>query len=96
MQLSLDKIDRVLVAGGSSRLPFVKEEIALVLPSMVERSSIQIGSDIAEAVAYGIACECREQAKREPTLVVDKLSPCILNDLYIAFKKSRRDTYVRI
>ena len=54
MQLSFDKIDRVVVAGGSSRLPFVKdkEEITLVLPSMVEKNSIHIGSDIGEAVAY--------------------------------------------
>ena len=95
MQLSFDKIDRVVVAGGSSRLPFVKdkEEITLVLPSMVEKNSIHIGSDIGEAVAYGIACECREQAKREQTLVVDKLSPCILNDLHIAFKRTRRDGF---
>jgi fido (protein-threonine AMPylation protein) len=93
MQLSFEKIDRVLVAGGSSRLPFIKEEIVTVLPIMVERRSIHIGSDIGEAVAYGIACECREQAKREPSLVVDKLSPCILNDLYLAFKRTRRDSF---
>lgn len=93
LQSSFEKIDRVLVAGGSSRLPFVKEEIGLVLPSMIERNSIHIGSDIGEAVAYGIACECREQAKRDPTLRVDKLSPCILNDLYIAFKVTRRDSF---
>jgi hypothetical protein len=93
LQSSFERIDRVLVAGGSSRLPFVKEEIGLVLPSMIERNSIHIGSDIGEAVAYGIACECREQAKRDPTLRVDTLSPCILNDLYIAFKETRRDSF---
>jgi hypothetical protein len=92
-QLPLDKIDRVLVAGGSSRLPFVKEEIVTVLPSLVEKSRIYVGSDVGEAVAYGIACECREQSRRDPRLVADKISPCILNDLYLAFKQTRRDSY---
>jgi Fic family protein len=93
LQLSFDRIDRVLVAGGSSRLPFVKEEIALVLPSLVDHNRIYLGSDIGEAVAFGIACECREQAKRDPQLHVDKLSPCLLNDLYLAFKQTRRDAF---
>jgi hypothetical protein len=93
LQLSLNKIDRVLVAGGSSRLPFIKEEIKLVLPTLVDKDSIYIGSDIGEAVAFGIACECREQAKRDPQLSVGKLSSCILNDLYLAFRQTRRGTY---
>jgi len=63
LQLPLDKIDRVLIAGGSSRLPFVKEEIVTVLPNLVDRKNIYLGSDIGEAVAFGIACECREQAR---------------------------------
>lgn len=93
LQLPLDRIDRVLIAGGSSRLPFTQEEVALVLPTLVAKNNIHIGSDIGEAVAFGIACECREQAKRDPQLSTDKLSPCILNDLYIAFRQSRRGTF---
>lgn len=90
LQLSFDRIDRVLVAGGPSRLPFVKEEIVTVLPNFVDRNSIYLGSDIGEAVAFGIACECREQAKRDPQLSVDKISPCILNDLFLGFRQTRR------
>lgn len=93
LQLPLDKIDRVLIAGGSSRLPFVKEEILTVLPNLVGKNSIYLGSDIGEAVAYGIACECREQAKRDPQLAVNKISPCILNDLYLGFKRTRRNPF---
>jgi Fic family protein/molecular chaperone DnaK (HSP70) len=89
-ELSFDRIDRVLVAGGSSRLPFIKEEILMVLPNLVNRNEIYLGSDIGEAVAFGIACECREQAKRDPQLSTNKISQCILNDLYIGFKQSRR------
>jgi len=92
-RLPLERIDRVLVAGGSSRLPFVKEEIVTVLPSLVEMSRVYLGSDAGEAVAYGIACECQEQSRRDPRLVADKISPCILNDLYLGFKQTRRDPY---
>jgi molecular chaperone DnaK (HSP70) len=83
-KVSLNRIDKVLVAGGSARLPFMKEEIQLVLPTLVDKNDIFIGSDIGEAVAYGIACECREQSKLEPRLSVGKIAPCILNDLYLA------------
>jgi hypothetical protein len=93
LQLSIDKIDRVLVAGGSSRLPFIKEEVKTVLPNLVDKEEIYSGSDVGEAVAFGIACECREQAKRDPQLSVDKISPCILNDLFLAFKQTRRDSF---
>lgn len=89
--LSLEKIDRVLVAGGSSRLPFMQQEIQAVLPSLIDPSCIYIGSDIGEAVAFGIALECREQAKRDPKLSVKQVSSCITSDLYIGFRRSRRE-----
>ena len=90
--LSLDRIDKVLVAGGSSRLPFMKEEILLALPTYFnDKNNILIGADIDEAVAYGIACECREQANREPQLSAGKIGPCILTDLYIGVRERRKD-----
>lgn len=91
--INLDNINKVLVAGGSSKLPFMKEEIGLVLPTLLSREHIYIGSDPGNAVAYGIACECIEQVKRNPNLSIGKIAPCLLNDLYIAFKKNRGDAY---
>ncbi len=92
MNLSLDRIDKVLLAGGSSRLPFMKEEIHTALPTYIhDKNNIFIGSDIDEAVAYGIACECREQANREPQLSIGKIGPCILNDLYLGVRTRRKD-----
>mgnify|MGYP001325942661 CR=1 FL=1 len=91
-KISIEKIDKVLVAGGSSRLPFVEEELqTLVLPSLIENGNIFIGSDPGNAVAYGIAHEAKEQASRDPRLSVGKLAPCLLNDLFIRFKKDKRD-----
>jgi Hsp70 protein len=91
LRVPLNRIDKVLVAGGSARLPFMAEEIQLVLPTLVDKNDIYIGSDIGEAVAYGIACECCEQAKRDPRLSVGKIAPCILNDLYLGFRETRRE-----
>jgi Fic family protein len=93
MKVSLDRIDKVLVAGGSSRLPFMKEEIQIVLPTLVNSRDIIIGSDTDEAVAYGIAWECREQVRRDPKLSVGKIAPCVLNDLYLGFRETRRDAF---
>jgi molecular chaperone DnaK (HSP70)/fido (protein-threonine AMPylation protein) len=90
---SLKRIDRVLVAGGSSQLPFMKEEISRVLSTLVDQKNIYKGSDIGVAVAYGIACECREQSKRDPKLSVGTIAPCIINDLYLGFREGRRKPF---
>jgi len=93
-KIPFDYLDKILVAGGSSRLPFTKEEIHLALRSIVDMQDIYFGSGTGKAVAIGIACECMEQVKRNPQLSVGKIAPCILNDLYLGFRKSRRDPIV--
>ncbi|HMH43697.1 MAG TPA: Fic family protein [Pyrinomonadaceae bacterium] len=91
LKVPLDRLDKVLVAGGSSRLPFMREEIQTVLPTLVRREDIIKGSDIGEAVAYGIAWECREQVRRDANLSVGKIAPCVLKDLYLGFRETRRE-----
>lgn len=93
-KISFDYLDKILVAGGSSRLPFTKEEIHVPIRSLVDFADIHFGSDTGKAVAFGIACECMEQVKRNPQLSVGKIAPCILNDLYLGFRRSRRDPVV--
>jgi len=90
--IKLTTIDRVLVAGGSSKLPFIKEEIALTLRTYVNPNHIHIGNDPGNAVAFGLACACKEEINRDPSLKVSKLAPCLLNDLFIALRKERRGT----
>jgi len=90
IKVSLDRIDKVLVAGGSSRLPFMREEIHTVLPTLVEKENIFKATDTGEAVAYGIACECREQFRRDPKLSVGKIAPFVLSNLYLGFRETRR------
>ncbi len=93
-KIQFDNLDKILVAGGSSRLPFSKEEIHLVMRSLVDFQDIHFSSDTGKAVAFGIACECMEQIKRNPQLSVGKIAPCILNDLYLGFRKTRRDPVI--
>lgn len=89
-RMSMDRIDKVLVAGGSSRLPFMREEIHKVLSTRVDKANIFKALDAGEAVAYGIACECREQARRDPKLSAGKIAPFVLNNLYLGFRETRR------
>ena len=86
----LNKIDRVLVAGGSSHLPFTKEEIYTVLPTLVDKNNIYLGPELGQSVALGIAYECIDQITRNPKLSVGGIAPCVLNDLYLGLKKDRK------
>lgn len=88
--MDLDRLDRVLVAGGSSNLPFTKQEICTVLPTQVRRQDIHVGPHLGTSVAVGIAYECSEQSSRNPSLSVGTIAPCLLNELYLGFRKSRR------
>ncbi|MEA3361469.1 MAG: Fic family protein, partial [Thermodesulfobacteriota bacterium] len=91
IKAKLDKTDLVLVAGGSARLPYMKEEITTLLPTMINAGSIYNGTDAGTAVALGIAWECKEQSARDPRLSLGRIAPCVLNDLYMGFRRSRRD-----
>lgn len=92
--VELSSLDKVLIAGGSSRLPFMREEIATVFPTLVRPQNIFIGDDLGTSVAFGIACECRDQAKRNPSLKLNSMAPCLLNDLFLGFRLTRRDGIV--
>jgi len=92
----IEKIDKVIIAGGSSKLPFMREEVLTVLPTLVKKDDIYIGKDLGNAVACGIACECKElvKSKKYPDLTVGTVAPCLLKDLYIGFKSERRSNLV--
>jgi len=88
----IESIDKVIIAGGSSKLPFMREEVLTVLPTLVRKEDIYIGNDLGNAVACGIACECKElvKSKKYPDLTVGTVAPCLLKDLYIGLKSDRR------
>lgn len=92
--MKLEKIDKVLIAGGSSGLPFMKEEIVTALPTRVREERIFVGANVGAAVAFGIAAECKERVKKFPELSVNRLAPCLLSELYLGFRRTRRDPFV--
>lgn len=53
LNFKFKKIDKVVVAGGSSKLPFMKEEIKKVLMTIVNEDDIFIAPYLGRSVAYG-------------------------------------------
>ena len=94
LKFKLEKLDKVIVAGGSSRLPFTKEEIQTVLPTLTKSEDIFVAPYLGKAVASGLAYECLEQIKKNPELSVGNIAPCLLNELYLGFRKSRRSPII--
>lgn len=87
--------DYVLLAGGSSSLPFLSQLAKRTLPNEIRAGTLKRGGAAPAAVAMGIAVECREQADRHPALRSEKLLPCLLHDLYLTVSDSRRDGHAR-
>ena len=78
------------MAGGPSKLPFMRQQIETALRHYgVERNDIYIGDDPGNAVAFGIAAECRERVSRNPKLGTGRIAPSLITDIFFAFKKDR-------
>ena len=88
----ISRLDKILVAGGSAKLPFLMDLIHTTVPTLLRgKEDIIIAKDSGKAVAWGIAIECRERNPRYPDLASDKIAPCIQNDLYLYFGRSRKE-----
>lgn len=94
LNTEIPKIDKVIIAGGSSKLPFMKEIIRHFLPNEIKPDQIYFGNKVGRAVAYGIAAECREEAARNPELKTDKIATCMLVDLFFAMGEKRNGEYI--
>jgi fido (protein-threonine AMPylation protein) len=92
----IEKLDRVLIAGGSSQLPGMKLEVFKCLPTLLEESDIHIGANSESAVATGIALECKERSKTGSSLAVNHLANCLMNELYFGIRRSRKDDFERL
>jgi Fic family protein len=92
--INFETINRVIVAGGSANLPFMKEEIALALPTILDPQNINIAPNLGKSVAAGLAYECMEQINRNPMLGINKIAPCLLSELYLGVRKGRRDKLI--
>jgi hypothetical protein len=90
--LRFTQIDKVIVAGGSSGLPFVPQLIAKTLAGEsvgFRAKDILVGRDCEKAVAYGLAIEAREQRSRY-LKAHNSIGPCVFGRLFL-YVASRRD-----
>ncbi len=89
LETNIESYDIVLLAGGSAQLPYTESFIRKALPNQLQHTKIITGNFAGAAVAQGIAVECKEQAKKRPDLVNDRLVSCLLNDLYIRVGRTK-------
>jgi molecular chaperone DnaK (HSP70) len=89
--VSLQQIDRVILAGGSSGLPFLRELLFKTLSGQVpvRMEDIVIGKHCEKAVAYGIAIEAAEEKNRS-LRTHHSIGPCVFNQFFF-FVSPRRD-----
>jgi molecular chaperone DnaK (HSP70) len=87
----LERIDKVILAGGSSGLPYLRELLYRTLSGHVkiEPEDIIIGEHCDKAVAYGAAVEAAEERNRS-LRTHHSIGPCVFNELFL-FAAPRRD-----
>jgi fido (protein-threonine AMPylation protein) len=89
-QVSIDTIEKVVLAGGSSHLAFIPQLVAKTLAGQVQfnPSDIVVGHHFQKAVAYGLAVEAREQ-RNTSLRSHDSIGPCIFSPLYFLVASER-------
>ena len=83
-ELRVQHLDKVILAGGSSGLPFLSQLLAKTLAGQitVNPKDIIVARDCEKSVAYGLAVEAREQRKRA-LRTHHSIGPCIFNRLFL-------------
>lgn len=98
-ELKLDYLDRVILAGGSARLPFLREFLNKTLAGQIrcDVENIVIGGHSEKAVAIGIAVEAAVQSERSH-LLHSAIGPCVFSELhfYSALRRGEKARKPRI
>jgi molecular chaperone DnaK (HSP70)/fido (protein-threonine AMPylation protein) len=89
-QLYIEAVDTVVLAGGSSRLPFVRQLVTKTLAGQTHFNPdhIVLGKHFEKAVAYGLAIEAREQRKTF-LRTHNSIGPCIFSPLFLHVSEQR-------
>lgn len=88
----LQHLDKIIVAGGSSRLPFLRELLIKSISGQIDfkPEDVLLGSTSEKAVALGIAVEAaQDRAKTKRTH--HAIGPCVFNELFFITAPRRRD-----
>ncbi|BDQ38761.1 hypothetical protein SYK_31210 [Pseudodesulfovibrio nedwellii] len=87
-------IGKIILAGGSSKAPFLKDLICQAYGAHVDQEDILRVNNIGETVALGLALECAHQSDKNPELQTNKLSSCIVNQLYVGVQRERHSAII--
>ena len=92
----LEQLDRVVLAGGSSGLPFLRELLSRTLAGQIETKpdDIVVGENCEKAVAYGIAIEAAEERNRS-LRTHNSIGPCVFNELFLYSAPRRREAAIK-
>jgi hypothetical protein len=91
-EVCLQQLDKIIVAGGSSRLPFLRELLIKSISGQISfrPEDVLLGSTSEQAVALGIAVEAaQDRAKSKRTH--HAIGPCVFNELYLVTAPRRRE-----
>lgn len=88
--LRITSLDKIVLAGGSSGLPFLRQLLAATLAPevQVKFSDIVVGRAFDKAVAYGLAIEARERRKKA-LRTNNSIGPCVFSPLYLYVAQDR-------
>lgn len=88
------RLDRIILAGGSSKLPFMRQNVNRVLREFIDSRTTTPRLDYPEyAVAQGIAVECKALARRYKDVRYNSISQYCLTDLFIGVRRDRGSDY---
>jgi molecular chaperone DnaK (HSP70)/Fic family protein len=96
-EVRTQRLDKVILAGGSSGLPFLSQLLAKTLAAErveVRSNDIIVAQDSEKSVAYGLAVEAREQRKRA-LRTHHSIGPCIFNRLFLFVSTHRTEQPVK-
>jgi hypothetical protein len=90
-EVRFSALDAVILAGGSSGLPFLTELVVKTLTAQMdfEPRNVRVPTDFKKAVAFGLALEAREQ-RRRALRTHNSLGPCVFNRMFL-YTAHRRD-----
>ncbi len=94
--VQLQQLDKVILAGGSSNLPFLRELLISTLSGqvLVRPEDVVLGKNSEKAVAYGIAIEAAED-RNKALRTHNAVGPCVFNELYLFSAPRRREKAIR-
>jgi Fic family protein/molecular chaperone DnaK (HSP70) len=92
--VDLKEIDYVVLAGGSSQLPRLEEELIKALAHIIpDKKKLFRLEDEGHSVAEGLAITAKEESSKNPKLISSRNARCLTGDLFLGVRLSRAEPY---